>query len=158
MLKRRYEPCLPTVAKTVPTGADWLHELKHGGFRLIVQRNGDRVRLFIRPNTSWQPSRPPKSSVTDLSIHQTNVEIFGERELAGRVYRVLRGVVRTYKLLDDAPCGLALSRNHHPATHSFLRCLLICSCTDALKQTPSKSHAKVRAISIKLVLPMLTRL
>jgi bifunctional non-homologous end joining protein LigD len=40
--------CLPTVAKTVPAGPEWLHEIKYDGFRLRVERNGDRVRLITR--------------------------------------------------------------------------------------------------------------
>jgi ATP-dependent DNA ligase len=27
------EPCLPTVSRTVPTGAGWAYEIKHDGFR-----------------------------------------------------------------------------------------------------------------------------
>jgi ATP-dependent DNA ligase len=38
------EPCLPTVSRTVPTGADWAYEIKHDGFRFICRREGDRVR------------------------------------------------------------------------------------------------------------------
>jgi len=32
----------------VPAGPDWLHEIKHDGYRLIVVRDGARVRLFTR--------------------------------------------------------------------------------------------------------------
>ena len=32
----------------VPAGPDWIHEIKHDGYRLIVQRLGRRVRLFTR--------------------------------------------------------------------------------------------------------------
>jgi CRP/FNR family nitrogen fixation transcriptional regulator len=35
------------------------------------------------------------------SIYQPNEEIYGEGEPADQVHKVLRGVVRTYKLLDD---------------------------------------------------------
>jgi ATP-dependent DNA ligase len=27
---------------------DWLHEIKYDGYRLRVERNGDRVRLIMR--------------------------------------------------------------------------------------------------------------
>jgi ATP-dependent DNA ligase len=37
-MKRPYEPCLPTNAITVPTDSEWLHELKHDGFRLTHAR------------------------------------------------------------------------------------------------------------------------
>ena len=29
---------------------DWIHEIKHDGYRLIVQREGKRVRLLTRKN------------------------------------------------------------------------------------------------------------
>jgi bifunctional non-homologous end joining protein LigD len=32
----------------VPAGPDWIHEIKHDGYRLIVNREGKRVRLFTR--------------------------------------------------------------------------------------------------------------
>ena len=34
------EPCIPTVAAKPSTGADWVHEIKHDGYRLIVLRDG----------------------------------------------------------------------------------------------------------------------
>jgi hypothetical protein len=37
-----FQPCIPTRAIKVPTGPDWLHEIKHDGYRLIVQRDGAR--------------------------------------------------------------------------------------------------------------------
>jgi bifunctional non-homologous end joining protein LigD len=42
-------PCLPTKADTLPSGAMWLHEIKHDGFRVIARKDGDRVRLYSRP-------------------------------------------------------------------------------------------------------------
>jgi ATP-dependent DNA ligase len=42
-------PCLPTKAKTPPSGGLWLHEIKHDGFRVIARKDGDRVRLYSRP-------------------------------------------------------------------------------------------------------------
>jgi ATP-dependent DNA ligase len=50
-----FEFCLPTGAKTVPDGPDWLHEIKYDGFRMLVQRDGDRVRLITRGGTARQP-------------------------------------------------------------------------------------------------------
>ena len=42
------EPCLPSPAKRPPTGLDWIHEIKHDGFRLLARRDGDGVRLLSR--------------------------------------------------------------------------------------------------------------
>jgi ATP-dependent DNA ligase len=42
-------PCLPTSAPQPPSGEDWVHEIKHDGFRVIARKNGDRVKLYSRP-------------------------------------------------------------------------------------------------------------
>ena len=47
------EPCLPTPSTRVPVGPDWVHEIKHDGYRLIVRRDGKRVRLFTRRGYDW---------------------------------------------------------------------------------------------------------
>jgi bifunctional non-homologous end joining protein LigD len=48
MPTRPFQPCLPTRATKVPAGLDRIHEIKHDGYMLIVQRDGKRVRLFTR--------------------------------------------------------------------------------------------------------------
>src|ERR1700674_2005359 len=54
MVKRRVspagfiEPCIPILAHKPPAGPQWAHEIKHDGYRLIVRRDGERVRLFTR--------------------------------------------------------------------------------------------------------------
>src|ERR1700693_2309689 len=42
------EPCLPRLAKAPPTGPDWIHEIKHDGFRILPRRDGPKVRLISR--------------------------------------------------------------------------------------------------------------
>jgi ATP-dependent DNA ligase len=42
-------PCLPTKAAKLPSGGEWLHEIKHDGFRVIARKNGAQVRLYSRP-------------------------------------------------------------------------------------------------------------
>jgi hypothetical protein len=32
------EPCLPSPAKAPPSGAGWIHEIKHDGFRIMARR------------------------------------------------------------------------------------------------------------------------
>jgi len=41
-------PCLPTSAPRAPSGRDWLHEVKHDGFRAIARKIGNRVKLYSR--------------------------------------------------------------------------------------------------------------
>jgi ATP-dependent DNA ligase len=33
----------------LPSGSEWLHEIKHDGFRIIARKNGAQVRLYSRP-------------------------------------------------------------------------------------------------------------
>src|SRR5262249_14832362 len=45
-------PCLPTKTDKLPSGSDWLHEIKHDGFRIIARKKGAQVRLYSRPGPS----------------------------------------------------------------------------------------------------------
>jgi ATP-dependent DNA ligase len=47
------EFCIPTRGTTVPHTPNWLHEIKYDGYRLRVERDGDRVRLFTRNGYDW---------------------------------------------------------------------------------------------------------
>ena len=42
-------PCLPTKTTQLPSGSQWLHEIKHDGFRIIARKKGAQVRLYSRP-------------------------------------------------------------------------------------------------------------
>jgi hypothetical protein len=44
-------PAKPYVTKTttLPSGSQWLHEIKHDGFRIIARKTGTQVRLYSRP-------------------------------------------------------------------------------------------------------------
>ena len=36
---RFIEPCLPSPADKLPSGSNWIHEIKHDGFRLMARRD-----------------------------------------------------------------------------------------------------------------------
>src|SRR5262245_46604290 len=40
--------CLPVSAPRPPSGKNWLHEIKHDGFRLIARKTGKQVKLYSR--------------------------------------------------------------------------------------------------------------
>jgi bifunctional non-homologous end joining protein LigD len=46
---RSIAPCLPTKTDKLPSGTEWLHEIKHDGFRIIACKKGAHVRLGSRP-------------------------------------------------------------------------------------------------------------
>jgi len=49
-------PFLPTYAPRPPSGALWLHEIKHDGFRVIARKTGKQVKLYSRPGNdlTWR--------------------------------------------------------------------------------------------------------
>lgn len=46
-------PCQAMLADTVPAGPEWVHEIKHDGFRVVAQKQRDRVRLWSRNGRDW---------------------------------------------------------------------------------------------------------
>ena len=51
-------PCIPTRAAKPPAGPDWVHEIKHDGYRLIVRGVSPLVRLFTRRGFDWTDRYP----------------------------------------------------------------------------------------------------
>jgi bifunctional non-homologous end joining protein LigD len=82
MRKSKFEPCIPTRGTEVPAGPDWLHEVKHDGYRLIVQREGKRVRLFTRNGHDWS-DRYPLIVEAALRNRNSSFVIDGEAVLLG---------------------------------------------------------------------------
>src|SRR6266511_2555452 len=46
-------PCLPSKTDKLPSGGQWLHEIKHDGFRIIARKKGSRVRLYGCPGNDF---------------------------------------------------------------------------------------------------------
>jgi bifunctional non-homologous end joining protein LigD len=74
---KHIEFCIPTAKKVVPRGPDWLHEIKYDGYRLRLERDGDRVRLFSKSGNDWT-SRYPWIVETALKIRKSQFIIDGE--------------------------------------------------------------------------------
>jgi bifunctional non-homologous end joining protein LigD len=41
-------PCLPSPTDRPPSGSNWLHEIKHDGYRLMARRDPVGIRLITR--------------------------------------------------------------------------------------------------------------
>jgi bifunctional non-homologous end joining protein LigD len=54
----KFDFCLPTVGNAVPSGPDWLHEIKYDGYRLRLERDGDRARLITKGGYNWTDRYP----------------------------------------------------------------------------------------------------
>ena len=51
-------PCLPSSAEGPPSGPEWVHEIKHDGYRLMARRDPIGIRLLTRNGHDWSPRYP----------------------------------------------------------------------------------------------------
>jgi len=75
----RFEPAIPT---RMPSSPEWIHEVKYDGFRLIVHRDGDRVRLLTRNGHDWS-GRYPWIAESALKNRTRHFVIDGEAVVLG---------------------------------------------------------------------------
>jgi bifunctional non-homologous end joining protein LigD len=73
-------PCIPT--RAAPAGPDWVHEIKHDGYRLQVRRDGDTVHLFTRRGYDWS-GRYPSIAVTATLLRARSFTLDGEAVVCG---------------------------------------------------------------------------
>jgi bifunctional non-homologous end joining protein LigD len=52
-------PQLATLVDSVPTGNDWLHEIKFDGYRALLSAAGANVRVFTRTGLDWTEKFTP---------------------------------------------------------------------------------------------------
>ncbi|MCK1424588.1 MULTISPECIES: RNA ligase family protein [unclassified Bradyrhizobium] len=81
-MRMAYELCLATAGKQVPSGPDWLHEVKHDGYRMLVIREDKRVRLLSRNGTDWT-KRYSWIAEAALKNRQKHFVIDGEAVILG---------------------------------------------------------------------------
>jgi bifunctional non-homologous end joining protein LigD len=72
-----YAFSLPTKADKVPAGSDWIHEIKYDGYRMMVIREQDRVRLISRGGHDWAKQFPLIVEAA-LKLRQEHFVIDGE--------------------------------------------------------------------------------
>jgi bifunctional non-homologous end joining protein LigD len=82
MRKPAYDPCIPTRGTKVPDRPEWFHEIKHDGYRLIVQREGKTVRLWTRNGYDWS-GRYPRLVEAALRHRPDDFVLDGEAVLLG---------------------------------------------------------------------------
>lgn len=72
-----FEYCKPVNAKAVPTGDEWIHEVKYDGYRGRIVRDGRDVKLLSKSGLDWA-WRFPWIVETALKIRQSQFIIDGE--------------------------------------------------------------------------------
>src|SRR5262245_24726759 len=52
------QPCLPSAADSPPSDPEWVHEIKHDGYRLMARRDSVGIRLLTRNGHDWADRYP----------------------------------------------------------------------------------------------------
>ena len=60
------EPCLPSLATKPPSGSEWIHEIKHDGYRLMICRDTAGMRLLTRRGYDWTARFPAIASAASV--------------------------------------------------------------------------------------------
>ena len=69
------EPCLPRPADRPPAGRDWLHEIKHDGFRIMARRDAAGARLLTRNGHDFAGRFPlAAAAVAALPAHSCLID------------------------------------------------------------------------------------
>jgi bifunctional non-homologous end joining protein LigD len=104
------DPCIPTLAAKPPAGPGWVHEIKHDGYRLILRRDGEMVRLFTRRGYDWTEHYPAIASAA-AKLRAKSFTLDGEAVVAGadgvaifdalhRRGRVIDAILQAFDLLE----------------------------------------------------------
>jgi ATP-dependent DNA ligase len=78
----KFEFCIPTVGKAVPSAPEWFHEIKYDGYRLRGERDGPSVRLITRGGYDWT-KRFPWIAEAALKNRRERFVIDGEAVILG---------------------------------------------------------------------------
>jgi len=60
------EQCLPSLATKPPSGPEWIHEIKHDGYRLMICRDTAGMRLLTRRGYDWTARFPAIASAASV--------------------------------------------------------------------------------------------
>jgi bifunctional non-homologous end joining protein LigD len=125
------EPCIPTLAVKPPFGPDWVHEIKHDGYRLIVRRDGEAVRLFTRRGHDWT-ERYPAIAAAAAKLRARSFTMDGEAVVVGhdgvavfdalhRRHKASDAILYAFDLLEPTgrTCGPGRSATARPSWCSY---------------------------------------
>ena len=68
-------PMLATAATAVPTGPEWVHEIKWDGMRVLADISGGRLTLTSRNGNDVSAAYPELAPIADLYADALDAEI-----------------------------------------------------------------------------------
>jgi bifunctional non-homologous end joining protein LigD len=90
------EPCLPSPAKAPPSGPDWLHEIKHDGFRILARRGPVGARRITQHANDFT-DRFPFIAMAVGALPVRSCLIDGEAIVCDKNGRAVFELIRGYK-------------------------------------------------------------
>jgi bifunctional non-homologous end joining protein LigD len=90
-------PQMPTLVSEPPTGAGWLHEIKHDGYRSLLMVDDHRARAFSRNGHDWSEQYAPICiAATGLPCRSALIdgEVIVQDEVGRADFGALRSVIR----------------------------------------------------------------
>ena len=73
------EPCLPSSGEHPPTASEWVHEIKHDGYRLIARRDPIGIRPMTRNGHDWSPRYGSRYARAGSTARTVAVDDHGRR-------------------------------------------------------------------------------
>jgi bifunctional non-homologous end joining protein LigD len=68
-------PCTPTLVRTAPTGPNWLHEIKHDGYRTVCVIDRGNVSIYTRRGLNWADRMPSIArALTGLKVRSAVID------------------------------------------------------------------------------------
>jgi ATP-dependent DNA ligase len=95
------EPCLPSPAKAPPLGPNWIHEIKHEGFRILARRDSAGVRLITRNGNDFT-ARFPLAAAAVGALPANSFLIDGEAIVTNAKGLAVFDLIRQKQHGDDA--------------------------------------------------------
>src|SRR5438270_579699 len=89
LMKRYSEVQLATLVDTPPEGAQWLHEIKFDGYRLLGYVFGGASRLLTRNGKNWTNKPCTAKSGCRVSLRPTNRRFVIAGTYSAKVWRCL---------------------------------------------------------------------
>lgn len=87
-----HSPQLATLYKSVPTGSEWLHEIKYDGYRLIARKR-ESLQLLTRNQKDWTQKFP---------VIAQALESLPQAELDGELVFLKRSGASSFEALQEA--------------------------------------------------------
>jgi bifunctional non-homologous end joining protein LigD len=74
-LPQAFAPQLPTLVKSPPAGAQWIHEIKYDGYRIGARVKHGKINLITRNGNDWTRTFPEiVAAVTTLTMEQALID------------------------------------------------------------------------------------